>query len=149
VCLQHVHAWRRGHPAGIRRSLRTGKYRAIGGNVLSCKGRGIVQKGIVAETSKLMQCECALYEGNCGKKQGLHTLDESIGRAHRECQGVSAHTVSLHGHHRRGARDDSARACMSSGFHATRRIASAKSTHSRRLSLHSSQSASRLATSSS
>jgi hypothetical protein len=88
-------------------------------------------------------------KGECEKKQGLHTLDESIGRAHGECQGIFAHTASLHSHHRRGARDDSASACISSGFHATRRIASAKSTHSRRLSLHSNQSASRLATSSS
>jgi hypothetical protein len=81
------------------------------------------------------------------KKYGLHTLYESIGRA-RGCHGVFTHIASLHSH-RRGARDDSARPCISSGFHATRRIASAKSTHSRRLSLLSSQSESRLATSSS
>ena len=78
----------------------------------------------------------------------IHSTNALVG-AHGECQGVFAHTASLHSHHRRGARDDSASACISSGFHATRRIASAKSTHSRRLSLHSSQSASRLATSSS
>lgn len=76
-------------------------------------------------------------------------------RKHRQGQMENAkvsspiYCASLHSHHRRGAKDDSASACMSSGFHATRRIASAKSTHSRRLSLHSSQSASRLATSSS
>jgi hypothetical protein len=80
----------------------------------------------------------------------IHSTKASAG--HMENAKVSwptLHTASLHGHHRRGARDDSASACISSGFHATRRIASAKSTHSRRLSLHSSQSASRLATSSS
>jgi hypothetical protein len=55
---------RREHPAGIRRPLRADMYRAIGGNVvLSCKGRRYRAKEIVAETSKLMQCECALYEG--------------------------------------------------------------------------------------
>jgi hypothetical protein len=48
--------------------------------VLSCKEQRYRAKGIVPETSKLMQCECALYEGECEKKQGLHTLDESIGR---------------------------------------------------------------------
>jgi hypothetical protein len=43
---------------------RSDMYRAIGGNVvLSCKGQRYRAKGIVAETSKLMQCECALYEG--------------------------------------------------------------------------------------
>jgi hypothetical protein len=71
------------HPAGIRRPLRADMYRAIGGNVvLSWKGQRYRAKGIVAETSKLMQCECALYEGECEKKQGPHphTLDESIGR---------------------------------------------------------------------
>lgn len=58
--------------------------------------------------------------------------------------------VSPHGQdHRRGARDDIARPCASSGFQETRCIASAKSTHSRRLSLLSSHSESRLATSSS
>ena len=39
-------------------------YGAIGGNVmLSCKGQRYRAKGIVEETSKIMQCECALYEG--------------------------------------------------------------------------------------
>jgi hypothetical protein len=39
-------------------------YRAIGGNmVLSCKGQRYRAKGIVVKTSRLMQCECALYEG--------------------------------------------------------------------------------------
>jgi hypothetical protein len=39
-------------------------YGAIGGNVmLSCKGQRYRAKGMVEETSKLMQCECALYEG--------------------------------------------------------------------------------------
>lgn len=54
-------------PAGIRRRLRADMYRANGGNggnvVLSCNGQKYRAKGIVAETSKLMQCECALYEG--------------------------------------------------------------------------------------
>ena len=78
------------HQAGIRRPLRADMYRAIGGNVVwSCKGQRYRVKGIVAGTSKLMQRECALYEGECKKKQGPHTLDESIGRwAHGECQGV-------------------------------------------------------------
>jgi hypothetical protein len=63
VCLQRVQA-RREHPAGIRRPLRVDRYRAIGGNVvLSCKEQRYRAKGIVAETSKLMRCECALYEG--------------------------------------------------------------------------------------
>jgi len=55
---------RREHPAGIRQSLRADMYRTIGGNVvLSCKGQRYRAKGIVEETSKLMQCECALYGG--------------------------------------------------------------------------------------
>ena len=38
--------------------------RSNGGNVvLSCYGQKYRAKEIVAETSKLMQCECALYEG--------------------------------------------------------------------------------------
>ena len=73
------------HPAGIRRPLHADMYRAIGGSVvLSCKGQRYRAKGIVAETSKLMQCECALYVGECEKKQGPHTLDESISRGHME-----------------------------------------------------------------
>jgi len=55
---------RREHAAGIRQPLRADMYRAIGGNVvLSCKGQRYRAKGRVEETSKLMQCECALYEG--------------------------------------------------------------------------------------
>jgi len=55
---------RREHPAGIRRRLRADMYGAIGGNVmLSCKGQRYRAKGIVEEMSKIMQCECALYEG--------------------------------------------------------------------------------------
>jgi len=53
-----------GSPAGIRRPLRADMYRANGGDVvLSCKGQWYHVKGIVAKTSRLMQCECALYEG--------------------------------------------------------------------------------------
>jgi hypothetical protein len=52
------------HPAGIRRPPRADMYRAVAGNVvLSCKEQRYRAKGIVPETSKLMQCECALYEG--------------------------------------------------------------------------------------
>jgi hypothetical protein len=59
------------HSAGIRQPLRADMYTAIGGNVvLSCKGQRYRAKEIVAETSKLMQCECALYEGECERKQG-------------------------------------------------------------------------------
>jgi hypothetical protein len=69
-------------------------YTAIGGNVvLSCEGQRYRAKEIVAETSKLMQCECALYEGECEKKQGLHTLDESIGKGHMKNAKASSATL--------------------------------------------------------
>ncbi len=76
--------------------------------------------------------------------------NDSDGREHVDTKAFVPMIASPRGrHYRRGARDDSARPCISSGFHATRCIASAKSTHSRRLSLLSNQSESRLATSSS
>ena len=87
-------------------------------------------------------------EGEWASNICAHSTD-SVGRA-RGRQGVCTHIASSNArHHRRGAKEQSARPCTSSGFHATRLIASAKSTHSRRLSLLSNQSESRLATSSS
>jgi hypothetical protein len=126
-------------------------------DVCAATGRGIVQTDSSRKTSKLMRCECvsSMKTKKMGGRNGndMHTLDDSVGRA-RGC-GLSRHFVPRIAslvtfvNHRRGARDDSARPCISSGFHATRCIASAKSTHSRRLSLLSNQSESRLATSSS
>jgi len=144
--------------AGIWRPLRARiRTRTSGDNaVLCCKSREVSCTQTVAEGSKLMQGECELYENEWGVgeeewgSEQMHTLDDSIGKARGHTGVFCLFIASLaRGHHRRGARDDIARPCISSGFHDTRCIASAKSTHSRRLSLLSNQSASRLATSSS
>jgi hypothetical protein len=63
LCMSTARATRRGESMQPESGDRSDMYRAIGGNVvLSCKGQRYRAKGIVAE-SKLMQCECALYEG--------------------------------------------------------------------------------------
>lgn len=82
------------HPAGIRRPLCANMYSAIGDNVvLSCKGQRYRAKGIVAETSRLCSVSVRSMRKNERRSRArIHSTEASAG-AHRECQGVLAHTA--------------------------------------------------------